>query len=59
MKMFTMHDYDRDGIPELHSACCPIGQSFPFLKNAEGNPVLKPFVLGAEGGGHGASRLET
>jgi hypothetical protein len=56
MEMFVLHDYDGDGVPELHSACYrreePL-EVFRFGKDANGAPRLTPFVLGAEGGGHG------
>jgi hypothetical protein len=56
MEIFALHDYDGDGVPEIHSACYarkePL-EVFRFTKNDAGEPVLKPFVLGAEGGGHG------
>jgi hypothetical protein len=56
MEMFALHDYDADGVPELHSACYrkqePL-EVFRFAKGPGGEPVLRPFVLGAEGGGHG------
>jgi hypothetical protein len=54
--MFALHDFDGDGVPELHSACYrkqePL-EVFRFAKGEAGEPVLRPFVLGAEGGGHG------
>lgn len=56
MEMFALHDYDRDGVPELHSACYRRQQPlevFRFTKTTEGAITLTPFVLGAEGGGHG------
>ena len=56
MEMFALHDFDGDGIPELHSACYrkqePL-EVFRFAKDAAGQPVLRAFVLGVEGGGHG------
>jgi hypothetical protein len=56
MEMFALHDFDGDGVPELHSACYrkqePL-EVFRFARDAAGQPVLRPFVLGAEGGGHG------
>ena len=56
MEMFTMRDYDGDGVPELHAACYarqePL-EVFRFTKDADGKPAMNPFVLGAEGGGHG------
>jgi hypothetical protein len=56
MEMFVMHDYNGDGIPELHSACYARGEPLEvwrWTKNTNGEPALTPFVLGAEGGGHG------
>lgn len=56
MEMFALHDYDRDGRPELHSANyrknLPL-EVFRWTVTADGAPSLTPFVLGAEGGGHG------
>jgi hypothetical protein len=56
MEMFALHDYDGDGVPELHGACYrkeePL-EVWRFTKRADGTPALEPFVLGAEGGGHG------
>ena len=56
MEMFALHDYDGDGVPELHSANyrknLPL-EVWRWTKNADGSPALTPFVLGAEGGGHG------
>jgi hypothetical protein len=56
MEMFTLHDYDGDGVPELHSANYrrqhPL-EVFRFNKVADGTITLMPFVLGSEGGGHG------
>ena len=56
MEMFALHDYDGDGMPELHSANYrkkhPL-EVWRFTKDADGSPALEPFVLGAEGGGHG------
>lgn len=56
MEMFALHDFDGDGIPELHSACYARNEPlevFRFTRDAEGKPAMKPFVLGREGGGHG------
>jgi hypothetical protein len=56
MEMFALHDYDRDGTPELHSANYRAKEPLEvwrFTKGADGQPALQPFVLGAEGGGHG------
>lgn len=43
-------------LPELHSACYarqePL-EVFRFAKDDRGRLAMKPFVLGAEGGGHG------
>jgi hypothetical protein len=56
MEMFALHDFDGDGVPELHSACYrkqePL-EVFRFARDAAGEPVLRAFVLGREGGGHG------
>ena len=56
MEMFALHDYDGDGTPELHSANyrknLPL-EVWRWTKTADGSPALTPFVLGAEGGGHG------
>lgn len=56
MEMFALHDYDGDGVPELHSANYrrqhPL-EVFRFTQSAEGVIALTPFVLGREGGGHG------
>lgn len=56
MEMFALHDYDGDGVPELHSACWKKDEPLEvwrWTRDAEGRPALTPFVLGAEGGGHG------
>jgi hypothetical protein len=56
MEMFAMHDFDGDGVPELHSANYRKPEPrevFRFVKGPDGAPTLVPFVLGAEGGGHG------
>ncbi len=56
MEIFALHDYDGDGVPELHSANYrrqhPL-EVFRFSRSAEGAFALTPFVLGREGGGHG------
>jgi hypothetical protein len=56
MEMFALHDYDADGVPELHSACYrkerPL-EVWRFAKDDSGKLIMKPFVLGREGGGHG------
>lgn len=56
MEMFALHDYDGDGEPELHAASFrkqyPL-EVFRWAKNEDGQPALKPFVIGTEGGGHG------
>lgn len=58
MEMFVAHDYDGDGIPELHAVCYgreePL-EVFRLVKNPAGNPAMKSFILGAEGGGHGVA----
>lgn len=55
MEMFALHDYDGDGVPELHAANYrrqnPL-EVFRFTK-AGGAITMTPFVLGREGGGHG------
>ena len=56
MEMFALHDFDGDGMPELHSAS--YRKQYPLslalrTKGEDGAPALTPFVLGAEGGGHG------
>jgi len=56
MEMFALHDYDGDGVPELHSACYRKNEPLEvwrFTKGPDGMPALTPFVLGKEGGGHG------
>ena len=56
MEMFALHDYDGDGVPELHSANyrkeAPL-EVWRWTTRERGEPALTPFVLGAEGGGHG------
>ncbi len=56
MEMFALHDFDGDGVPELYSACYrkkePL-EIWRWSKAEDGSPALTPFVLGAEGGGHG------
>jgi hypothetical protein len=56
MEMFVLHDYDGDGVPELHSANyrrqLPL-EVFRFTKAGDGAITMMPFVLGKEGGGHG------
>jgi hypothetical protein len=56
MEMFALKDYDGDGVPELHSACYrkdePL-EVWRWAKGSDGQPALTPFVLGAQGGGHG------
>jgi hypothetical protein len=56
MEMFALQDFDGDGVPELYSACYrkqePL-EVFRFAKGDGGEPVLRPFVLGRQGGGHG------
>jgi hypothetical protein len=56
MEMFALHDYDGDGRPELHSANYRRNEPLEvwrFTTRADGSPALTPFVLGAQGGGHG------
>jgi hypothetical protein len=56
MEMFALHDFDGDKVPELYSACYrkeePL-EIWRFTKGEDGEPSLTPFVLGAQGGGHG------
>jgi hypothetical protein len=56
MEMFALHDYDGDGVPELHSACYrkeePL-EVWRFTQRPDKTPALEPFVLGEQGGGHG------
>jgi unsaturated rhamnogalacturonyl hydrolase len=56
MEMFAFHDYDGDGVPEMHSANYrrehPL-EVFRFSKDEAGNTNMKAFVLGPHGGGHG------
>ena len=55
--MFALHDFDGDGMPELHSASYRKKEPLEVWRfdqeRADGAPALTPFVLGAEGGGHG------
>jgi hypothetical protein len=58
MEMFALHDFDHDGVPELYSA--NYRKEAPLeiwrLSKGPGGPettTLIPFVLGAQGGGHG------
>jgi hypothetical protein len=56
MEMFALHDFDGDGTPELYSANYKQGlplEVWRWGKDAGGEIVLTPFVLGVEGGGHG------
>ena len=56
MEMFALHDYDGDGLPELHSANYRKSEPLEvwrFAKSPDGSLALTPFILGAEGGGHG------
>ena len=55
MEMFALHDYDGEGLPELHSANYRKNEPLEvwrFAKGADGSYVVRPFVLGSEGGGH-------
>ena len=56
MEMFALHDFDGDGTPELFSANyrkqAPL-EVWRWTRAGDGPPALSPFVLGAEGGGHG------
>jgi hypothetical protein len=56
MEMFALHDFDGDGVPELHSANYRKSEPLEvwrWTRGADGQPALAPVVLGAEGGGHG------
>jgi hypothetical protein len=56
MEMFALHDYDGDGQPELHSANYRKNEPLEvwrFARGSDGSHTVTPFVLGAEGGGHG------
>ncbi len=56
MEMFALHDYDGDGVAELHSACYRKNEPLEvwrWTETPDGQPALQPFVLGREGGGHG------
>ena len=58
MEIAVLHDYDGDGVPELHAANYRREQPlevFRFGRSATGAPLLTPFVLGREGGGHGVA----
>src|SRR5918994_1214032 len=48
MEMFALHDYDGDGVPELHSANyrknLPL-EVWRWTKTDDGSPALLPFVL--------------
>ncbi len=56
MEMFALHDYDGDGVPEVHAACYERERPltvYRFTKDAAGAPAVTAFTLGREGGGHG------
>jgi hypothetical protein len=56
MEMFQLHDFDRDGVPEIYSACYRKNEPLEiwrFTKGPDGAPSLSVFVLGPQGGGHG------
>jgi hypothetical protein len=56
MEMFALHDYDRDGVPEIHSACHQKQEPLEIWRlttSDDGSPALRLFVLGQQGGGHG------
>jgi FG-GAP-like repeat len=56
MEMFALHDYDGDGRPELHSANYRKNEPLEVWRlttSSDGAHAMKPFVLGAQGGGHG------
>ena len=58
MEMFVLRDYDGDAVPELHAASYrrqyPL-QVFRFAKDENGATIMKPTVIGREGGGHGVA----
>ena len=57
MEMFALHDFDGDGVPELHSANYRKQEPLEVWRFGQGRGrraiAARPFVLGAEGGGHG------
>ncbi len=56
IEMVAMHDYDRDGVPEFHVTSYrkakPL-EIFRLGKDAQGEIIMTPFLLGKEGAGHG------
>jgi len=58
MEIYALHDYDGDGVPEVHT-CCYVASAplevWRFATTADGTPSLEPFVLGRQGGGHGVA----
>jgi hypothetical protein len=56
MEMFALHDFDGDGRPEVYSANYKKEEPLEIWrwgKAPDGAIILQPFVLGAQGGGHG------
>jgi hypothetical protein len=55
MEMFALHDFDGDGVPELYSANYHKTEPLEVWRfgKGPGGPILTPFVLGTQGGGHG------
>ncbi len=56
MEMFALHDFDGDGVPEIHSACYVKAEPreiWRFVKGPNREPALELFTLGTDGGGHG------
>lgn len=56
MEMFALHDYDHDGVPEIHSACYRREEPLEVwrLTNVDtAAPAVERFALGLQGGGHG------
>lgn len=55
-EMYALHDYDCDGIPEIHISCWVKEEPqkvYRFTKSGTGQPALESIILGEEGGGHG------
>ena len=51
-----LHDYDGDGIPEIHTMSYVKQEPsdvYRFTRKTDGSPSVVKFVLGLEGGGHG------
>lgn len=56
MEMYTLHDYNGDGVPEFHASCWVKEEPqriWRFEKTQSERVILEPFVLGSQGGGHG------